>query len=375
MQEAAVLSVQQYQEACNLTEAPIDDVSRERWKKVWKPAISLLRSIAGELYRSRVDALKKFAAYGKIPDDLTLIGEHHKNSLHPNTAYPTDDNDYRLLHAVLGMVSEVEEIICCFVKGSENRGNYALDYINFGEELGDFNWYAGLGCNATGLSLQKILEINHEKLVNSPKARYKQGFTEEAAINRDLPAERAVLEAGTPSLVEKVTILKADRGGTPYEARTPTASGYGNTEAEALADLSSRQSSQVEAALVAETRRTHCPDCKTALKHINSRVGPFSYCPKCEPEDGEEEEIIAAPDPSAFCTYCDIHGHDRSACPQLAPAYAAPLMIEPLDGDEEPLTPPDSNPAPKGARPQIRNAEPKPQGRFQQDGGFAGFRQ
>ena len=96
----------------------------------------------------------------------------------------------RLLHAAMGLATEAGELVDALKKhlfyGKE------LDMANVREELGDSLWYVATGANALGADLGDIMQLN----VNKLEARYGEGFTEEAAINRDLGVERTILESG-----------------------------------------------------------------------------------------------------------------------------------------------------------------------------------
>jgi NTP pyrophosphatase (non-canonical NTP hydrolase) len=65
-----------------------------------------------------------------------------------------------------------------------------LDKANVGEELGDLLWYVVEAAHAVGMTLSEVMEKNVAKL----KVRYPTEFTETAALNRDLDAERMTLE-------------------------------------------------------------------------------------------------------------------------------------------------------------------------------------
>lgn len=69
-----------------------------------------------------------------------------------------------------------------------------LDRINLVVELGDILWYIGIACDVLGITLEQVMEINIAKL----NKRYGIYFNEEGAINRDLSAERDILEKNNP---------------------------------------------------------------------------------------------------------------------------------------------------------------------------------
>lgn len=121
-----------------------------------------------------------------------------------------DPHTIRLLHASMGLVTESAEAIdqlkkYIFYGRAEDRTNTV-------EELGDLMWYFAIACDEIarkdgehGQKLidagtlvmptaydvwMEILEKNRAKL----KARYKGKFTETRAEERDLPAERQILE-------------------------------------------------------------------------------------------------------------------------------------------------------------------------------------
>lgn len=96
--------------------------------------------------------------------------------------------EIRLLHASMGMVTEAGELMDQLKKhlfyGKE------LDDVNLIEEAGDILWYMAILLDELGVTFEKVMLINHEKLAK----RYGREFTEEAALHRDLTAEREILE-------------------------------------------------------------------------------------------------------------------------------------------------------------------------------------
>lgn len=92
------------------------------------------------------------------------------------------------LHIVLGLVTESGEVADAIKKhigyGKE------LDIVNIKEEFGDLFWYLAVGCKIFGFDHNEIWNTNIEKL----KTRYPDKYSDQAAIYRDLVAERTVLE-------------------------------------------------------------------------------------------------------------------------------------------------------------------------------------
>ena len=100
----------------------------------------------------------------------------------------TSPESIRLLHACMGMQTESAEFTDTMKKhifyGKE------IDKINLEEELGDLMWYIAVACDELWLSFEDICKKNITKL----QLRYPDKFTPERALNRDLDAERQLLE-------------------------------------------------------------------------------------------------------------------------------------------------------------------------------------
>lgn len=96
----------------------------------------------------------------------------------------------RLLHGVFTVDTEAGELLDAFKKtcfyGSD------LDLTNIKEECGDVLWGIQLICDAMGWTIDEVIQLNIEKL----KARYPEKWAQHEAMNRDLEAEREVLESG-----------------------------------------------------------------------------------------------------------------------------------------------------------------------------------
>lgn len=94
----------------------------------------------------------------------------------------------RVMHAAMGMVTEAAEAIDMlkkhFIYGKP------FDPINLLEEVGDTTWYCALMLKTLGYDFRQAFERNVVKLLK----RFPDKFTEDAALNRDLNAERASLE-------------------------------------------------------------------------------------------------------------------------------------------------------------------------------------
>lgn len=116
----------------------------------------------------RTEHTPDFVRLGKGPDHDTMVA--------------------RLIHATLGMASEVGELADALKK--HIIYGKTLDEINVLEENGDLSWYQAIGLSAIKRTMSEALERNVAKL----KVRFGDKFDTDKALNRDLTAERKALE-------------------------------------------------------------------------------------------------------------------------------------------------------------------------------------
>lgn len=95
-----------------------------------------------------------------------------------------------ILHASIGIATEAGEFLDPFKKAMF-YGKH-IDLVNLDEEVGDLLWYIAIYAEARGKTIPELASMNNRKL----KQRFPDKFTQEAALNRDLFAERQVLEEG-----------------------------------------------------------------------------------------------------------------------------------------------------------------------------------
>jgi hypothetical protein len=159
------------------------------------------KAVDGKQLAERLDTVSQYAEQLAAAADIDA-NEHINNAygaekiaealeagLPANIAGAKVTNlDVRVLHAALGLFTEAGETLEAVIKQFET-GN--LDRVNFGEELGgDISWYQAIGLDAVGANLDDERAKNIGKL----KVRFPNRFEADKAINRDLAAERAVLE-------------------------------------------------------------------------------------------------------------------------------------------------------------------------------------
>lgn len=102
----------------------------------------------------------------------------------------------RLLHAALGLSSEVGE----FVDPLKRAFFYGkmIDETNLREEIGDMLWYIAIACDA----LDTTVELEMARVIDKLSIRYPDKFDDFLAVNRDLEAERTVLEQHDGSSIQ-----------------------------------------------------------------------------------------------------------------------------------------------------------------------------
>lgn len=150
-----------------------------------------------------VDTLKKSIVYDKaldIGDFKQKVGAlsftlanilENANSMGTPTENKPDASyvqpNLRIMHGVIGMFGEAGELVSAVLK--EMRGD-GLDLVNVGEETADSDWYKMVIHDETGTTEEGARAKNDAKLT----VRFGDSFSESAALNRDLAAERAALE-------------------------------------------------------------------------------------------------------------------------------------------------------------------------------------
>ena len=154
-------------------------------------------TLAQEIY----DLLKDVTLAGVEADDLKRHLFYGQNRPEPRMpqGYSTDeeilervaedsDANLRDIHALLGIISEVGELVDAFLTKWETGD---MDHVNLKEELGDLPWYQNLLIENHGTTWEEVFDKNIRKL----SKRFPKKFTEGSALNRDLLAERNELES------------------------------------------------------------------------------------------------------------------------------------------------------------------------------------
>lgn len=91
---------------------------------------------------------------------------------------PEDKPGDRLFHGLFGLAAEAGEVLSIYQK--EYQGHYEPNADHLKKELGDALWMIAEICDASGFTLDEVMEMNIEKL----RKRYPQGFEAERSLHR-----------------------------------------------------------------------------------------------------------------------------------------------------------------------------------------------
>lgn len=122
------------------------------------------------------------------PEDFTMGVRHTELNHYEEPQKRLTLSVTRMLHGATIATTEVGELMDQLKRhifyGTE------LDRVNLAEELGDIMYGIAVVADAIGVPLRDIMKGNNEKLAQ----RYREGFSKDAAVNRDLDSERKILE-------------------------------------------------------------------------------------------------------------------------------------------------------------------------------------
>ncbi len=157
------------------------------------------RTVSHKFYAENVSAdefLKttlSFESVGCKLDDIKKSLYYDKFDLNDTDQIGVNDVAERIgvdtLHGILGIVTEGVELIQAINKTIATKEEF--DVVNMKEEIGDIMWYIALLCNTHNIDLKQVMQTNINKL----KQRFPEKFTTNNANNRDLRAEREILES------------------------------------------------------------------------------------------------------------------------------------------------------------------------------------
>jgi len=156
----------------------------------------LLETISVLVHAGNIlDQIKKNVFYGK-PYNVEDFLQHNVSlgyAIRELSGIPLCDIDDdkktlninpRIFHSIVGIATESTELLEALDISGEN-----MDNINIAEEFGDIDWYKAIGVDELNINWVTILDTVIAKL----KSRYPDKFTSADAIERNLEAERAIL--------------------------------------------------------------------------------------------------------------------------------------------------------------------------------------
>jgi NTP pyrophosphatase (non-canonical NTP hydrolase) len=161
-----------------------DMVSDGEFRSVVNEAIDALTAL---------DKVKKSLFYGR-DNNLISEGEVDVSSLPEN--FGGNDNAIvrsiaiDIIHAILGVATEAGELLEALREAYNGNG---FDWVNIKEELGDIHWYEAILANHGDFTFEETMQLIIAKL----RKRFPEKFTAFDANNRNLDAERAILESGS----------------------------------------------------------------------------------------------------------------------------------------------------------------------------------
>lgn len=172
-----------YIEEANVTMSDnfhFEKVSQELFVDVLDSAIEALNDL---------DQIKKALFYGRDMGESLSFAEQgvRNNDIQIAGLHPDPQAGMRLLHGIIGIATEAGEMLEALRQGVEGG---VFDLTNVAEEVGDNQWYAAAILRALGTNFESVQKTNIAKL----RARFPNKFTEFDANNRNLQAEREILE-------------------------------------------------------------------------------------------------------------------------------------------------------------------------------------
>lgn len=171
-----------------------------------------------------LDAVKKAAFYNKTTKvesqlvdrineiynlihllDNELVGKSPKDVI-VDEQETLAEVDPRVFHGIIGIITEAGELAEALRKVLE--GETKLDAVNVQEEMSDIAWYKAILHDALNLDWGQGLR----NVINKLRIRYPEKYSDQAAAERNLDAERAALEVGVTS---SASTLNYSFNGTP----------------------------------------------------------------------------------------------------------------------------------------------------------------
>jgi hypothetical protein len=181
------MDLNEYHKLCLRTEA--DDHAMQASRLLDINGIVVDRLVDFGETAAELDILKKHIFYGKAleRDDQEVVDEM------PGVLDSAQRSRFaeriRLLHATIGIITEAEELLQALMLYVLD--GTPLDRVNVLEECCDLDWYKNLALDSVGYTAADVPTTLIPKL----EVRYAKKFNAQRALQRNLDAERASLEA------------------------------------------------------------------------------------------------------------------------------------------------------------------------------------
>lgn len=146
-----------------------------------------------------LDKAKKLLFYGRGISDIPepKLHELKRDPFGTLGSVQMTGADERIIHALIGAPTEAGELLeilrdALYEKATEaKRTPIQFDKVKLMEEFGGMLWYAAIGLEAAGTSLEQCFGLNIAQL----RARFKDKFDAHEANNRNLKLEKSVMSS------------------------------------------------------------------------------------------------------------------------------------------------------------------------------------
>jgi hypothetical protein len=172
---------------------------------------------------NELDKFKKTLFYGRDNNLSGAEGQANVSDLPSHMAMPIGADATNVIHAIIGKFTEAGELLEA-LKACYNGDTF--DRINAIEEVGDDFWYDAILLTEMDSDFENAQARNIAKL----RARYPDKFEAVNANERDLAAERAILEDGLAPMQDEGDLHVA------FEPTKPASGPEAVSEAAAKAD-------------------------------------------------------------------------------------------------------------------------------------------
>lgn len=176
------MDMTKYQKSALATEPENYDPIGERIFNDYAELKSVMKQFVS--VSKKLDLLKKKLIYGKQGINIEMKYLHETSAEERARASTLG----RQVHGIMGVATESSELVEALLKAIESGND--LDNVNLMEEVGDVCWYSAVILDEAGYTFEQAADRNIAKLTK----RYPDKFSETDAVERDVDAERAILE-------------------------------------------------------------------------------------------------------------------------------------------------------------------------------------